>query len=90
MVAHLSADPDEIMVRNLETLSAYARRVILKGERLAEDEDEDRLVHLREFFGIGTSFDCTEKDLVTLLYRDVFGARRMCGCPSCRSRIGSG
>ena len=90
MVAHLSADPNDNMVRNLETLSAYARRVILHGESLTEYEDEDRSVQLREFFGIGTSFECTKKDLVVLLYRDVFRGKLRCGCPTCRSRTSTG
>ena len=90
MATDLSADLKNIMARNYETLAAYARRMILHGESLSQDEDEDRSVRLREFFGIGTSFECTKKDLVTLLFREVFEARRRCDCPTCRARIGSG
>ena len=89
MVARLSADPKDLMVRNLETLSAYARRVIKRGEPLTDDEDRDRSTRLREYFGIGTSFDCTKKDLVALLYREMFTAKPRCGCPTCRSRASS-
>ena len=76
MAADLSADLKDIMARNYENLAAYARRVILRGESLTDDEDEDRSVRLQEFFGIGTSFECTKKDLVTMLFREVFETRR--------------
>ena len=89
MATDLSADLKDLMARNYETLAEYARRVILQGESLTQDEDEDRSVRMREFFGIGTSFECTKKDLVTLLFREVFEARLKCDCPTCRARIAS-
>ena len=61
MATSLPSDPKEIMVRNLEILAAYARRVILLGETLTRREDEDRSARLWEYFGIGTSFNCTNK-----------------------------
>ena len=63
-----------IMSQHLVALRDYARRVVQDGEWLPLEEDVDREVRVREFLALGESFNVKQKDLVTLLYKDMFVA----------------
>ena len=76
MTTSLPSNAKDIMAENLGILAKYARRVILEGDTLSQREDEDRSARLWEIFGIGSSFGCTNKDLVALLYRGLFVVKR--------------
>ncbi|MCH7746342.1 MAG: hypothetical protein IIC84_09740 [Chloroflexi bacterium] len=69
-----STDSIEIFFQHLATLKEYAERVLIGGETIDEHEDADRLYRLQELFEIGGSFDLTEKDMVTILYREIYAA----------------
>ena len=86
MTARLSSDPKRILVEDLKTLKGYAERAIVRGEALSSDEDEDRVRRVREFMGIGTSFGCTDKELVKLLLKEYLEVKIGCDCLTCTSR----
>ena len=69
-----STDSIEIFFQHLATLKEYAERVLIGGETINEHDDADRLYRLQELFEIGGSFDLTEKDMVTILYREIYAA----------------
>ena len=48
--------------------------MLIGGEIINEHEDADKLYRLQELFEIGGSFDLTEKDMVTILYREIYAA----------------
>ena len=89
MSARVSSDPKKILVENLKTLKVYAERSIVRGEALTSHEDEDRVRRIREFMGIGTSFGCTQKELVKLLLKEYLEVKRGCDCITCTSRKAS-
>lgn len=70
--------------RHLETLRGYARDVLLNGAPLSPRVEEERLERLGEIWAMGFSFNLTEKELVALIYKDLFVVKRGCDCPSCR------
>ena len=79
-------NPKLMMSQHLEVLQGYANRAVLKQENLTLSETEDRVRRIRQLFGIGHSFGVTEKELVHLLFKNVFIARKGCECPVCRVR----
>ena len=82
-------NPKEEMAKHLECLRGYAERVFVNGETLSPDEEEDRGFRMREFVTTGISFKCTERELVTLLYKGLFAVKRCCpgaGCFPARIR----
>ena len=88
MTTSLTVSPREEIAEHLERLQGYARRVVAKGETLSPAEEEDRVRRMREYLAIGVSFRCTRQELVGLLYKGLFEAKRGCGCFNCRSRAG--
>ena len=54
----------------------YARRVISGGDMLNVMEEDDRKLRVKQFLDIGISFDLTEKEMVTILYRELFTANK--------------
>lgn len=90
MSATLLADPTQAMAEHQGRLKTYASRVIARGESLRPEEEIDRESRVREFFALGMSFGCTEKELVTLLYAGVLRGKKGCDCGSCRPREASG
>jgi len=46
--------------------------------------EEERLERLGELWAMGFSFNLTERELVALIYRDLFSVKRGCECPNCR------
>ena len=79
-------DPKDLMDEHLEALKGYAARVFGRGEALNAREEDDRAARVQEFLAIGTSYELTEKELVRLLYRSLFGTKRGCGCAGCKAR----
>ena len=86
MAALISTDTKSLMEQHLVALRAYARRLLLIGEALTTQEEDDKSNRLREFMTIGTSLKLTQNELVALLYRGLFDTKRGCGCPRCQAR----
>ena len=76
MSASTSTDRIEQFFHHLAILKEYARRVIGGGDMLSTIEENDRKHRIRQFLDIGLSFDLTEKEMVTILYRELFTANR--------------
>jgi hypothetical protein len=72
VTAHTSTDPIELFFQHLEALKRYARRVVAGGGALTVDEEKDKARRLKEFIEIGSSFELTEKDMVNVIYRELF------------------
>ena len=68
----MSVTAKEIMAQHQEALIDYARRVLVNEEFLEQNEADDLAVRMLEFMAVGSSFSCTEKELVMLLYRGLF------------------
>ena len=60
-----------IMSQHLVALRSYAKRVITDGEWLPLEYDIDREVRVREFLALGESFNVKQKDMITLLFKDL-------------------
>lgn len=58
-----------LMVQHASVLREYARKVIVDGEQLSEDENKDRQTRMMEFLAMGKSIDLTSSQLVKLLCR---------------------
>ena len=82
----VSTKPKDIFADHLSVLRFYAKKYLLDGEKLSLQEDADRLARLQKFAAIGLAYQCTYKDLVTLLYVEVFQKKRGCDCYSCKRR----
>lgn len=72
MSASTSTDRIEQFFHHLAVLKNYARRVIVGGDALSPREEVDRVNRVQQFLAIGFSFDLTEKEIVTILYRELF------------------
>ena len=84
----MSKDPKETVAEHIETLRAYAARVLTNGEQLTEEELADKADRLHELQTLCSSFDVTEKEMVTLVLRQTMREPKRCGCPTCRARMG--
>ncbi len=60
------------MFQHLPTLRAYAAHVILQEQQLGEKAEQDRAARMNEFRAIGKSLNWTDKEVVSLLFREVF------------------
>ncbi len=76
MSASTSTDRIEQFFHHLAILKEYARRVIGGGDPLSTSEEDDRKQRVEQFLDIGLSFDLTEKEMVTILYRELFTANK--------------
>ena len=76
MSASTSTDRIEQFFHHLAILKDYARRVISGGDMLNSLEEDDRKLRVKQFLDIGISFDLTEKEMVTILYRELFTANK--------------
>ena len=86
MTIAASAKPKDVVADHLSVLRSYARKMASEGEPLSVGEDADRAARVEEFMAIGLAYRCTPKELVSLLYADVFRTRRGCDCYSCKRR----
>ena len=66
-----TANPTELMTQHFTILREYGRRVLMNEEELLPDEEQDKSVRMNEFIAIGTSYRCTEKEMVGLLYKGI-------------------
>ncbi|MCI0440058.1 MAG: hypothetical protein L0177_13155 [Chloroflexi bacterium] len=74
MTAYSSTERIEQFFNHLSTLKDYAQRVIADGDVLDEEEEQDRAERMRQFMEIGGSFDLNEKEMVSIIYRELFAA----------------
>ncbi len=78
------ANAKVVFHRHLEALQGCARAVLQDGATLSPWVEEERLERLGELWAMGFSFNLTERELVALIYRDLFSVKRGCECPNCR------
>ncbi len=72
MAAPTQADYADIFFRNFATLRLYAERVFIDGSSLTGEEEGDLRTTMDEFLNIGQRCDFTERQLITLLYAELF------------------
>ena len=75
MTSSVLANPKERMGNHLVVLRKYADRVLTKGDHLMPWEEADKASRMEDFFEIGASFKCTDKELVAVIIRDLMNAR---------------
>lgn len=66
------SDPKERMVNHLVALKRYAEIVLAHGEVLTPWEEADKAARMDDFFEVGISFKCTDRELVSVIIRDAF------------------
>ena len=86
MTTETLGEARELVVEHLEVLRGYARRVFEEGVCLSEAEESDRGSRVGEFLAGGRHLKLTEREMVALVFQDMFWPRRRCACPTCRSR----
>ena len=86
LTTQLSNELREAMEQNLAALIAYARRTMVDEEPLTPLEESEKSLRMKMYLGMGTSFRCTKKELVELLYRGLFESARGCDCATCLAR----
>ena len=86
MTTDLTTELREAMEQNLAALVAYARRAMVDGEPLTPLEESEKSLRMKMYLGMGTSFQCTKRELVELLYRGLFESEIGCDCPTCLAR----
>ena len=64
--------PTELMADHLITLQGYAKRVLVQQNVLDPSQEVDKSLRLGELMALATSFKCTEKEVVGLLYKSLF------------------
>lgn len=69
-------NPKLRMGNHLVALKKYAERVLIDGEELIPWEEADKAARLEDFFNVGQSFKCTERELVAVLIRDLVKERQ--------------
>ncbi len=82
----LSITPQVVMAQHQEVLSNYARKALVQGEFLDDSEAKDLALRMQEYLVVGSTFNCTERELVNALYRGLFQNRQGCDCFTCTSR----
>ena len=82
----LSITPQRVMAQHQEVLSGYAWKALACGEGLDDSEADDLALRMQEYLVVGASFNCTERELVSLLYRGLFQNKQGCDCFTCTSR----
>ena len=79
-------DPKKTAEEHVEKLREYARKVLVHGEALSEEEEADRASRMLEFHAIGNSFNLTDHEMVVILYKGLLTGKRSRGCPTCRQK----
>ena len=72
MSSSTSTDRIEQFFHHLASLKVYAQRVLVDGDDLSGNESQDKKFRMTEFLDIGSSFDLSEKEMVMILYRELF------------------
>ena len=88
MTVNIARDPRQVFDDHLGVLTRYATRAVVNGDCLADLEEHDKSVRMREFLAVGSIFNLTERELVGLLLKESLRPRRRCGCPTCKAREG--
>ena len=78
-------NPEDLLSDDLSALKSYAERIIVRGDILTEDEEDDREFRFREFAEIGDSFNLSERDMVTMMFEGIFHQGPKCDCAECRA-----
>ena len=86
MTASALKDPKKTAEEHVEKLRGYARKVLVHGEALSEEEEADRASRMLEFHAIGNSFKLTNREMAVVLYKGILTGKRACGCPTCRQK----
>lgn len=74
-----------IMSQHLQVLRQYAQRLLLDGGHLTVEEQADKDIRMGEFMAIGSAFEMSKMEMVTLVYRGLFEPQDPCPCPKCRT-----
>ncbi len=69
------SDPKDRMVNHLVALKKYAESVLVRGEVLTPWEEADKAARMDDFFEVGVSFKCTDRELVSVIIRDSIRGR---------------
>ena len=64
------SDPKERMVNHLVALKKYAENVLIHGGVLTPWEEADKSARIEDFFEVGISFKCTDRELVSVIIRE--------------------
>ena len=89
MTTETLRDARELVAEHAEVLRGYAQKVVSEGRSLSAEEESDREGRISEFLAMGSCLKLTGREMVALVYQDMFRPRRACGCPRCRSRAES-
>ena len=88
MTTTFSREASGLLARHVEVLKTYAHRALLRGDLLTPAEETDRAYRMFEFTAMGSALKLTEREMVTLIYRDMFKVKRHCDCRTCQYRRG--
>ena len=72
MQSSVLTNPKERMENHLAILKKYAERVLTQDDHLMPWEEADKAARMEDFFDIGVSFKCTDRELVSVIIRDAF------------------
>ncbi len=72
MTIPATTDYADLFFKHFAALRMYAERVFIDGTSLSEKEEADKAVRMEEFITVGARCDFTERQLVTLLYAELF------------------
>lgn len=86
MASTVSKDLNDTFAGHLEALRVYAKRVLIRGDALADAEQLDERARISQLVAIGHTFGLTDKEMVGLIFKGILRGPRRCGCPTCRAR----
>jgi len=72
MTTLTKTDPRKLMLQHRKILRGYAIRVLLTENPLSPAKEANKARRMEEFLAIGRSFQLTERELVSLLYKELF------------------
>ena len=72
MAIPTQADYAEIFFRDFTTLRLYAEQVFINECPLTDEQEVDRIATMDEFLTVGQSCDFTPRQLITLLFAELF------------------
>jgi hypothetical protein len=72
MTTGVHQDYAEIFFEHFCALRKYAERRFLDGAEFDATEEEDRTRRMREFLAIGDACEFTHRQMVSLLYAELF------------------
>jgi hypothetical protein len=72
MTIPATTDYADLFFKHFATLRMYAEQVFIDGEDLTEGEEADKAARMIEFISVGARCDFNERQLITLLYAELF------------------